>query len=381
MRPMTRHWTPERLAITSLHRQFPRIRPRGPAAVVEAYRRLGPVQTQSPRAAHLALAARLPGVTHEAITAAFEAYSVVKATNLRGTVHTSTAEQHPWLAAVSAAPRDRMIARSLGLDGLTPAQVTDEVERYASGQWRERKDLVAHMWEWLDSLGSGRSNGAEPSTAADSLFWGHARLVRRPRDTAWERRTDVYHQTAETVFDVEPAGVGAAFEYLVRLHLSAYGPATRRDIAWWMGSALTPVDHAITRLGDELVRYEADGRDRLLDLAEPPRGGADPGVRLLPEFDGLLLGYAPANRGRFAHPDHLARLFEHANGLMSPSVLRDGQLVATWQLRPNGKRTHVEVETLPEFAPVREDEIAGPIASVEAALAIDVNDVHLSRSR
>ena len=375
---MTRRWTPERLARTSLHRQFPRIRGRGSAAVVEAYRRLGPIQTQVPRAAHLALASRLPGVTHETITDAFESYAVVKATNIRGTVHTSTAEQHGWLAAACDRPRNQLIANHLKVNGIEARAVTDEIERYASGVWRERTDLVAHMWDWLDKRGAGRSNGAASNTMSDSLLWGHARLVRRPRDNAWERRTDVYHQAASSVFGAERVPAEAAVEQLVRLHLSTYGPATRRDIAWWMGSTLTPVDDAVTRLGDEVVPYPSQDRDPLLDLAEPPRGGTDPGVRLLPEFDGLILGYAPANRGRFAHPDHIDRLFARVNGLMSPAVLRDGRIVATWYPRTKGKRTVIEVATLPAYAPVREDEIAGPIADIEAALAIEVADVRIS---
>lgn len=326
------------------------------------------------------MASRLPGVTCDAITAVFEAYDVVKASNLRGTVHTSTAEHHGWVAAVSAGPRDRMIANHLALDGVTPHEVTDEIERYAHGEWCERKDLVAHMWAWLDQRGSGHRNGAKSNTMTDSFFWGHAKLVRRPRDTAWERRTDVYHQSAATVFgDHHEVAADEAIEHLVRGHLSAYGPATRRDIAWWMGSTLTPVDQAIGRLDDELVRYDTESRDPLLDLAEPPRGGSDPGVRLLPEFDGMILGYAPANRDRFAHLEHIDRLFARENGLMSPAVLRDGRIVATWQLRPKGKQAVIEVETLPAFASVREDEIAGPVGDVEAALSIDVADVRISR--
>ncbi|UYM04865.1 winged helix DNA-binding domain-containing protein [Solicola gregarius] len=377
---MTRRWTQERLARTSLRRQFPRIRGRGPAAVVEAYRRLGPIQTQVPRAAHLALASRLPGVTYDAITAAFESYDVVKASNLRGTVHTSTAEQHGWLASVCDRPRDLAIANHLKIAGITPRDVTDEIERYAHGEWRERKDLVAHMWDWLDERGAGRSNGAASNTMSDSLLWGHARLVRRPRDTAWERRTDVYHQAASTVLGAEPVRAEEAIERLVRLHLSAYGPATRRDIAWWMGSTLTPVDDAVTRLGDDLVAYPSDDRDPYLDLAAPRKGdGSDPGTRLLPEFDGLVLGYAPPNRGRFAHPDHLDRIFARENGLMSPAVLRDGRIVATWKLTASGKRNDIVVAMLPAFSPVLEDELAGPVADVAAALAIEVSDVRITR--
>lgn len=321
------------------------------------------------------MAARMPGVRYASIATAFDAYNVVKASNLRGTVHTSTAEQHAWLAAACDEPRDRLLTKHLKLEGITARAVTDEIEHYASGEWCERTALTDHMWEWLEQQGTSAERGPMP----DNLLWGHPWLVRRPRDGRWERRTDVLHRSAATVLGVgRRIPAHEALERLVRLHLGAYGPATRRDVAWWLGGRLTRVDEAITRLSDELVQFSSDGPDPYLDLAEPPRGGtADPGVRLLPEFDGLLLGYAPANRRRFVDPEHFDRIWLAANGLFSPVVLRDGRIAATWRLRSAGSRHALEVTLLPGQRSVSEDELAGPIGDVGSALAIEVSEVRV----
>lgn len=373
---MSRPLTPERLAAMTLRRQFPTIRGRGESAVLELYRRLGPVQTQVPRAAFLFVASRLPGVGHDDVVACFERHELVKASTLRGTVHSSTRTQHAWLAAVSRRARDPLLRTRLRLSRRTPADVVSVVEDYASS-WRERDAIVTHVRDWLAAHESSRSaafTGAMPA----NLLWGHPELLRRPPDRRWHTRTDTLHRVASSLYEsvqVEPAEARRA---LVRQHLGAYGPATRRDVAWWMGERLTDVDAAVDALGDEVVRY--DGTDGLtyLDLAEPPGGGlADPGVRLLPEYDGLLLGYQGAGRLRFVDEAGLERLWGRVNGVFSPVVLHHGRLVGTWRTVAGGGRTDLEVTPFERGQATAEDELADAAAATGVALGSPVGDVRL----
>lgn len=360
----------------TLRRQFPAVRGRRRQAVREIYRRLGPIQTQVPRAAFIALASRIPGVGRDDIVAAFEDYDVVKATNLRGTVHTSNPEQHQWLSAASQRPRSLVLRNHLALDRLEPSDVTDEIERWADEEWRPRKAIVEHMRDWLATHESARAVGALQATGSQNLVWGHPALIRRPADQRWETRTDTLHRTAAGLLRQPTVTADEALEELVRLHLGSYGPATRRDIAWWAGDRLTRVDEAVTRLGDEIVRLDGPDRTTYLDLAEPPRGGsADPGLRLLPEYDGLLLGYEGPAHGRFIEPEHLPLVWSQSNGLLSSLVLHDGRLVASWRLRPTGSRHVLEVTMLPGFPRLTDDLFAAQVDALEKALAIDVADV------
>ncbi|MGH3425590.1 MAG: DNA glycosylase AlkZ-like family protein, partial [Nocardioidaceae bacterium] len=321
---MTRRLTPERLQAMTLRRQFPAIRGRRGTAIDELYRRLGPVQTQVPSSAFVFMASRLPGVSYDAVVAAFEEHDLVKASNIRATVHSSNRVQHAWLAAVAERPRSLLLRNQLRLDRRTPSDVTTEIERLTSGGWRERKALVEDVRSWLAEHESPASADALSTTMSANLVWGHAALVRRPGDTRWETRTDTLHRYAPDLYPVPRVTTAEATRRLVRQHLGAYGPATRRDIAWWMGTRLTDVDQAVDGLGEEVVRLPGPEDSVYLDLAEPPRGnGSDPGLRLLPEFDGLLLGYEGPGRDRFVEPEHLGRLTGRTagNGLMRPLVL------------------------------------------------------------
>ena len=372
---MARALTPERLAATTLRRQFPRVRGRGQAALVELVRRLGPVQTQVPRGPFLFAAARLPGVRHEDVVAAFESERLVKASNLRGTVHTSTREQHGLHDAVSRRPRSLMLRTRLGLERTTSDEVCAVVERLAD-DWVERADLVAQLGAWLSDR-EGR-DATVRTTAGANLVWGHSALVRRPPDRRWHTRTDTRHRHLP-VDGGRRVDTDAAHDALVRLHLGAYGPATRRDIAWWMGVRLGEVDAALERLADEVVRSAGPDGATLLDLAEPPRPGTDPGTVLLPEFDGLLLGYEGPGRDRFLDPRHLPKIWQKTNGLFSPAVLHDGRIAGTWRLVAPGASGSGRIEVTP-FEPATgldQDAVAPSARAVATALDLEAPDIRV----
>ena len=107
--------TTDDLAALTLARQFPPIESRGAAGVLELFRRLGPIQSQVPRAPFLTISSRLPGVAYDTVCALFESHQLVKTSNIRGTVHSSVPEQFAWLDAVARRTRSarspRMVAR------------------------------------------------------------------------------------------------------------------------------------------------------------------------------------------------------------------------------------------------------------------------------
>jgi hypothetical protein len=355
-------------------------------AVVELFDRLGPVQSQVPRAPFVSVAARLPGASYTEITAAFDAYDIVKATSLRGTVHVSSREHHPLVDAVAQRTLASALRNQLQLRRVDVRAVRSEIERYA-GEWRDRRDLLEHMRDWLVEHESAESAEAMKSLGASSLVRAHSALLRRPSDGAWDRRTDVLLRFSSTVFEPTRVGADAALVELTRVHLASYGPATRRDVAWWTGETLSRVDAAIDRLGDDVVRLRGSDAVTYLDLAGGVRGGTpDPGVRLLPEYDGLLLGYAPPARSRFLNLDHIDHVWFRKNGVFAPLVLMDGRIVATWRLAAVGRQTRVGVRQtrlgvrpIPGERPVPPDLLAERIASLEAALSLTIGDVDLER--
>jgi len=374
-----RRLTAEQLRRRTLQRQFPKINGTGPESVLELFSRLGPVQSQVPRAPFLTVSSRLPGVSYQTVRDLFESHRLLKTTNIRGTVHTSTREHFSLLDAVARRTRAAQLGKYLKLDRVSAHQIATEVEDFTSAGWRARTEIVAHLRDWLTENESMASASAIQESLPESLLWGHSGLLRRPRDDRWEKRTDVFHRRARSVVpELDQADFELALRALIRVHLGSYGPATRDDLAFFFGTNVRTVDLAVRELGDEIVQLPGPDRDDYLDLAEPPRGGqTDPGLRMLPEFDGLLVGYAGKHRTRFLDEHQLPSIWAKVNGLFSPIVLHRGRIVASWKTLTRGSRTDIEVQMLDPHPRLAEDQLADAIAATEAVLELRVSDVHV----
>jgi len=373
-----RRLTHDQLRLRALARQFPIISGRGSDTVVDLFRRLGPIQSQVPRAPFLTISSRLPGVSYETVCTLFESHRLVKTSNIRGTVHTSVAEQFGCLDAVARATRAAQVRNVLKLQQVTPEQLTAEIEAFTASDWKPRAEIVSHARIWLSEREDAwAANG--PDLLSDSLIWGHSGLLRRPRDTRWEKRTDIYHRRARSLLpDLRDSDFMDCLTNLVRIHLGSYGPALRQDLAFFFGASLGGVDAALRRLGEEIIHLPGPNDEDYLDLADATEeDGADPGLRLLPEFDGLLVGYHGRNRTRFLTEQQLPQVWAKVNGLFSPVVLYDGHLVASWKTITKGSRTDIEVTMLDPHPLLADDLFADPIAATERVLDIKITDLRV----
>ncbi len=371
--------TVEDLRERTLGRQFPDLDSRDAGAVLALVDRLGPIQSQVPRAPFLTASSRLPGVTYADVQDLFGAHRLVKTSSLRMTVHTTVAAQHPMADAVARGTRTRMLVRELGLVRCSAEEVQAELEAYADTEWRTRPELVAHLRGWLAEHESPASAQRLAGTLRENLVWGHSGLLRRPPDERWETRTDVLHRRAACLLpESKRVTFDAALALLARTHLAAAGPLTRRDLAWFTGAGLTQMDAAVAVLSEEIVRHQGPDNEEYLDLAEPPpaRSGAL-GVRLLPEFDALLLAYHQSLRNRFLGPGEVQAVLSKANGQCAPIVLQEDRVVGTWRTVARGRRTEIEVTVLPGHRPPPEDELGSAAAATAAVLALELTEVRV----
>lgn len=370
--------TEERLRSMTLARQFPAIRGRGPKQLLDLFTRLGPIQSQVPRAPFLTAASRLPGIEYRTVVSAFTEHRLLKTTNIRGTVHTSVVDQFGALDAVRRPQQARDLRRIFRIEPEDTVQLTKVIEDFCADDWRQRTAIVDQVRAWLAAEHIEAPLHELDRGLPQNLIWGHSGLVRRPRDEHWERRTDSYHRTAGRVAGIKITDPRTAAVELARVHLGSYGPASRRDIAWWLGTPLAAVDEALAVLEPELVHYTGPTGDDLVDLAAiPARRAADPGLVLLPEFDGLLLGYAPPNRGRFVDLDQLDKIFARSNGQFSPAVLADGRMVGTWRTIGDPARTAVEVRPLVPGSGITEERLAAPLAATARALGLTITGLRV----
>ncbi len=375
---MARSHTWESLRELTTRRQFPRVSGTDQAAVVSLVGAVGPIQSQAPRAPFLTVSSRLPGATNATLVAAYDSTQLVRSTSLRGTVHTSVREQHGWLDSVSRRASANLWRRTFSLSAADLDRLRARIEELTADGWVTHADLHERVAGWLAREGFDQAVAASREGVGFALFRGHSALLRRPLTGGWHQQGRYGYRTAAIVLGDPQVDADEATARLVRQHLAAFGPATRHDVAWWSGDGLRRVDAVVQSLGDEVVSVPGpDGLD-YLDLAEPPVDGlGDPGLRLVPEYDGLLLGYAPAGRSRFADSRVMTLAWNRANGVHSPTVLVDGKLRGTWRLSAAGRASRVEVTMLAGERLPTEDEVGGQAEAVSAVLAVGIDAVEV----
>jgi hypothetical protein len=173
-----------------------------------------------------------------------------------------------------------------------------------------------------------------------------------------------------------------ALRDLVLTHLRSYGPVTRADLVFFFGVRPGEIAEAVSAAGAVIEPVSGKDGQTYLELADPPNDDTvTPGLRLLPEFDGLLLGFAGPNRHRFCSADELSQIWAKTNGLFAPVLLQDDRLVATWRTLTRGRRTDLEVTMLGGRPPLAEDRLSDPVQAVESVLGLTMTDVRVGPLR
>ena len=110
-------------------------------------------------------------------------------------------------------------------------------------------------------------------------------------------------------------------------YLAAFGPASPADMRAWSGLAMRP---AFERCAHSSVSLRDEHDVELFDLPKSPRPAPNSAVpvRLLPDYDNILLAHA--DRTRIMAPGQHLGLFS-SNGIMKGSVLVDGFVRAGWK--------------------------------------------------
>jgi Winged helix DNA-binding domain len=154
-------------------------------------------------------------------------------------------------------------------------------------------------------------------------------LVFTPPRGVWGGRGQVTLTTLEAWLG-RPPGPAFSDERLVKRYLAAFGPASAADMRAWSGLAMRSV---FERLRPGLKVFRDEKGVELLDLPRAPRPSGDTHapVRLIPDFDNVLLAHA--DRTRVMPPGKHLGIFS-SNGVMQGAVLLDGFVRGMW--RPAG---------------------------------------------
>jgi len=302
---------------------------------VTAIERLAGMQAQYSPSPYIGLWSRLRDFRREELESDLAENLVFKATLMRGTLHLVSARQFDLYRLASRFPSHiwtdglkQLVDLGVDVDALRSeilASLDDRPLKKPELQQLFRHRIPAELPDWV-AFSVVIVVGATMNVAEDARF-GHfagSRYRRAP---------------------VPEADPEHAMRSVVESYLRAFGPASRGDLAGWLGRPVNIVAAALDAL--ELVTFTTEDRRTLIDLPDAPRPdeGVKAPVRFLPKWDNLLLAYERRER---VLPGALRKTVIRKNGDVLPTFLVDGVVAGAWDAPLKGK----PVIALTPFAPL-----------------------------
>jgi hypothetical protein len=322
-------------------------------------------------AAELSIGLRTAGLTRADVRKAlWTERSLIKTYGPRGTIHLLPSQDLPmWAGALSATPygqqadpRNELLTHEQAEAVIQAiALVLEDAELTAD---ELTKALIDHLGPWA----------GDPVMAAFQGMWPRWRMA---QSTAGVRgafcfgpdrgRNVTYTSPRRWLPGFQPAGQQPALASLVMFYLHAYGPATPQQFAQWLAVPRGWATDLFDSLSSQIQPVEVDG---VLAWVVAGDTGVSPGppqgVRLLPYFDGYVVGSHPRE---LLFPGRAAlRALPGGHAGTFPVLLVDGMVVGVWHQRRSGKVIDFTVEPFGELTAARRGEIDAQVQRVAEIL-------------
>jgi Winged helix DNA-binding domain len=328
--------------------------------VTEVVEHLLGLQAQAPMPPYQGLWSRLEGFDPHELGRLLTEREVVRLTLMRGTVHLVTVRDalllRPLVQVVVERSHNGAFGRRMG--GADPAELAAAVRRLLDDRPMTARELGRALVE--------RGIGADPEAIGNAARV-YVPLVQVPPRGVWGRSGRARYATLESWTGRELEAEPSIDEVVLR-YLASFGPATATDVQRWSG--LTKLKAVLERLRPRLVTFRAEDGKELFDVPDAPRPDPDvpAPVRLLGEYDNVLLGHADRRR---LVPDDFPWEAMLAPGRFVNNLLVDGMLRATWWIERDGDRASLAIRPFRELSAAERDEVA---AEAERMLAFSAPD-------
>jgi hypothetical protein len=312
-------------------------------STLEAIEHLVGLQAQSPFSPYYGLWSRLRDFRASHLVDLLKERDVVRVVLMRGTVHMVTARDCRSLRRLvqSVMERDLRVNTEHGkaLEGLDHKAFVQIAKQVLSGPPLGVKELGVRLQEQWPT----RSPASLAYAARDLLC-----LVQTPPRAVWGRSGTPRLTTADAWLGPEATACAMTLSTLVLRYLSAFGPASVRDVQTWCG--LTHLSEVVNRLGGQLRKFQSEDGAELYDTDDAPRPAADSPapVRLVAPFDNLLLSHL--DRARVMSKRVRTLLFSQKNGSIPGAVLVDGFVSGSWSLVEKRRKTVLTIKAFTRFS-------------------------------
>lgn len=312
--------------------------------LVSVVDRLCGIHAQLMSSVDLALWARIDGLKRDAVeNALWKQRTLIKIWAMRSTLHVlPSADVGLWVGGLG-----------VWKPGTWPLKSPEEIElakyidKALRGKMLTRAELATAVSElgatdeMIKSMLGNWSSALKPASYFGSLCFasGEGPQARFTNPATWLRK--------------RPKKIDSdkAFSSLAARYLSAYGPATARDLGHWFGINQGHAKRRLAALGDEISEVSIDGArywTRTEDVAELAATEPVDVVRLLPAFDQWVI-CASRHVPALLDPKYRQRIYR-LQGWVTPVLLVNGRMAGIWKYEQKGRPVTVEVEPFARLA-------------------------------
>ncbi|HEU4715616.1 MAG TPA: winged helix DNA-binding domain-containing protein [Candidatus Saccharimonadales bacterium] len=316
---------------------------------------MGAMQAQDYNGALWAIALRTPNLTKDDVEKAIAERQIVRTWPMRGTLHFLAAEDARWITQLLA-PRALAAATSrrkqLAIDDAVLAAARDVIVRaLEGGKCLTRNDLLSR----LDDAGIAT---AEQRGSHLLYHWAAMTLIcfgpHEGKQPTFVLMDEWLPPTPERTRE-------EALKELATRYFKSHGPASLRDFAGWGKLTVKDARLGIELAGTALASQEENGTVYWFDPAVEP---AAPATYLLPGFDEYMLGYK--DRTAALALEHTNRIVPGNNGMFLPTLVNNGQVVATWKKTVRSKSQTILITSLEAPSDVQLASVAPALKRYEA---------------
>ena len=298
---------------------------------------LGAIQGQDYLGAKWSIGLRVLNSTDAQIEQAIADNKIVRTWLMRGTLFLLAAEDLRWMLQLLA---PRVIQgttrryRELELDDKTLSRSRDIIVKALEGRKQHtRRELLAILEEnSISTTGQRGIHMLQYASMCGLIFQGTVK-----------NNNPVFMLLDEWLPSAKPMLREKALAELAQRYFISRAPATLHDFAWWGGLTMADARTGLEGIKHLLIEESIDGTGYWLPQDATFKAAPDsPTVYTPPGFDEYLLGYKV--RDMMLDPQHAEKVCPGKNGVFYPTIVRDGQMIATWKRTVKPKKMIVEMQ-------------------------------------
>jgi hypothetical protein len=340
----------------------------------DVVRHMGAMQAQDFNAALEAVALRMSKPNIEAVEKAINDGKIIRTWPMRRTIHFVAREDARWMldltmsiALQSMGPRSEKV---YGLTDMVMATATAIIKKaLKGGEALTRPELY-------EALDKGGVASRDTRKIHDKFFSPTGRglhiLVRLAHQQLIcfgprQGKNPTFVLMDEWVPKDKTLSRDDSLKELMIRYFTSHGPAQLQDFGWWSGLSMKDIKKGIelalrpAQGKPNLTMVEVEGKTYYLGSSTKLTTTKSSEAHFLPAFDEFLVSYK--DRSASLEQIHAQHYNPGANGMLSPIIVIDGQVIGTWRRVKKGKTTTILSKPFKKFSPEEKKAIYFSIAN------------------